>query len=141
VVGALVLLQSHSHRAKEDQRRHNPDEQARAREHMVEHENQKAEIAPRKNRAASESAHASAFGKRRLFGQPLGPAESPAIQISTDAPLQNCACDLSACQIALRRLSPGTRGPRPQHLTGSRPSGQGIEPSLRFDGRVSTGAG
>lgn len=46
VVGALVLFQLHSHRTKEDQRRHNPDEQARAQKHMVEHEDEKAEITP-----------------------------------------------------------------------------------------------
>lgn len=44
VVAALVLFQGHSHRTKEDQRHHNPDEQGRAQKHMFEHENEKAEI-------------------------------------------------------------------------------------------------
>lgn len=44
VVASLVLFQRHSHHAKEDQRQHNPDEQAKAQQHMFEHKDEKAEI-------------------------------------------------------------------------------------------------
>jgi uncharacterized membrane protein YqhA len=44
VIIALVMFQRHSHRAKEDQKQHNPDEQARAQKHMFEHANEKADI-------------------------------------------------------------------------------------------------
>lgn len=44
VIAALVLFQRHSHQAKEEQKQHNPDEQARAQKHMFENEDEKAEI-------------------------------------------------------------------------------------------------
>lgn len=46
VVVALVLFQRHSHQAKEEQKQHNPDEQARAQKHMFVNEDEKAEIIP-----------------------------------------------------------------------------------------------
>jgi uncharacterized membrane protein YqhA len=50
VIAALVMFQRHSHRAKEDQKQHNPDEQARAQKHMFEHANEKADIVPSDSR-------------------------------------------------------------------------------------------
>ena len=50
VVAALVLFQRHSHHTKEDQRQHNPDEQAKAQKSMFEHKDEKAEIVPSEER-------------------------------------------------------------------------------------------
>lgn len=44
VVVALVLFQRHSHKTKEDQAQHRPEEQARAQKRMFEHDNEQAEI-------------------------------------------------------------------------------------------------
>lgn len=44
VVIALVLFQRYSHLAKEDQKMHSPDEQAKAQQKMFEHQDEQAEI-------------------------------------------------------------------------------------------------
>ena len=46
VVLSLVLFQRYAHQAKEDQKAHHPDEQARAQRALFEHEEEQAEIVP-----------------------------------------------------------------------------------------------
>lgn len=46
VVAPLVLFQRYAHKAKEEQKAHSPDEQARAQRSMFEEDHEKAEITP-----------------------------------------------------------------------------------------------
>lgn len=50
VIVALVFFQRHNHQAKEEQRQHHPNEQAKAQQHMFDHKNEKAEIVPPEQR-------------------------------------------------------------------------------------------
>jgi uncharacterized membrane protein YqhA len=55
VVGPLVLFQRYTHKAKEEQKAHNPDEQARAQRSMFEKDQEKASIPARDEQGTQRS--------------------------------------------------------------------------------------
>ena len=46
VVGAIVLFQAYSHRAREDQQSHHPDVQARAKRELFQEDHEQHEVKP-----------------------------------------------------------------------------------------------
>jgi uncharacterized membrane protein YqhA len=54
VVAPLVLFQRYTHKAKEEQKSHSPDEQVRAQRSMFEESHEKAEIAPEQEHGTNQ---------------------------------------------------------------------------------------